>query len=145
MQKHKTFMQRKEDVKRDWHLVDLKGQVLGRASTEIAKLLIGKDKPTFTPHVDGGDYVVVVNASLVDVTRDKKNKKVYRWYTGFPGGLKEMVFKDMISNFPQRVIQRAVRNMLPKNKLRKQRMARMKIFPLESHPYEAQIKASQDK
>ncbi|HDQ15635.1 MAG TPA: 50S ribosomal protein L13 [Bacteroidetes bacterium] len=136
-------MQRKEDVVRDWHLVDLEGKVLGRVATEIAKLLMGKDKPTFTPHVDGGDYVVAINASKVELTRNKKESKVYRWHTGFPGGLKEMTFERMMKKHPEKVIERAVYNMLPKNRLRKNRMVRLKIFALDQHPYQNQLKKTE--
>jgi len=136
-------MQRKEDVVRNWHLVDLDGKVLGRVATDIAKLLSGKDKPTFTPHVDGGDYVVVINASKVEVTRNKAETKVYRWHTGFPGGLKEMTFKRMMRRHPERAIQKAVYNMLPKNRLRKDRMGRLKIFAFEQHPYQNQLKKTE--
>ena len=140
MKNNSTFMQRKEDVTRSWHLVNLEGKVLGRAATEIAKLLVGKDKPTYTPHVDGGDYVVLINASKVEVTRNKENTKIYRWHTGFPGGLKEISFKRLLVRSPERIIQRAVGNMLPKNRLRKDRMARLKIFPLAQHPYQNELK-----
>jgi large subunit ribosomal protein L13 len=137
MKQHKTFMQRKEDVTRSWHLVDVKGEILGRIATEIAELLIGKHKPTYTPHVDGGDYVVVINSAQVELSRDKANKKVYRWHTGYPGGLKEKKFKDMLADSPNKIIWRAVRNMLPKNKMRSKRMARLKIYPDEQHPHQA--------
>lgn len=139
MQKKQTFMQRKEDISRNWHLVDVEGEVLGRIATKIAQLLVGKNKPTYTPHVDGGDYVVVINASKVAVTGDKTNKKIYYWHTGFPGGLKQMVFGDMIKRNPERVIQRAVKNMLPKNKFRKPRLARLKIYPGTDHPYQDKL------
>lgn len=140
MKNNSTYMQRKEDVSRDWHLIDLEGKVLGRAATEIAKLLVGKDKLTYTPHVDGGDYVVLINASKIEVTRNKENTKIYRWHTGFPGGLKEISFKRLLMRSPERIIQRAVRNMLPKNRLRKDRMARLKIFSLDQHPYQNELK-----
>ena len=130
-------MQRKEDVERKWHLVDVQGQILGRTATEIAELLIGKHKPTYTPHVDAGDYVVVENAAEVELSRDKANKKVYHWYTGFPGGLRQKKFKDMLQDKPTEVIRRAVINMLPKNKMRKRRMARLKIYPGSEHQHQA--------
>lgn len=143
MKKHKTFMQRKEDVERNWHQVDVKGQILGRIATEIAKLLIGKDKPTYTPHVDAGDYVVVINAKHVELTRKKADKKVYRWHTGFPGGLKERGFKEMLETHPDRIIREAVKGMLPTNKFRKKRLARLKIYAGEEHSHQSQIKQSQ--
>lgn len=133
-------MQRSEDVERKWHLVDIKGKVLGRVATEIALMLSGKNKPTFSPHVDGGDYVVVINAAQVEVTRNKAEKKLYRWHTGFPGGLKEMLFKDLMLRHPEQAIERAVYNMLPKNRLRKNRMVRLKIFVSDQHSYQNELK-----
>jgi len=140
MKKNKTFVQRKEDVVRQWHLVDVKGKVLGRVASEIARLLIGKDKPTFTPHVDAGDYVVVINATQVAVTGDKENKKIYYSHSGYPGGLKQVVYKELMANYPEKIIAKAVKNMLPKNKFQKLRMARLKIFPLAEHPFQDKIK-----
>lgn len=136
----KTYMQKPAEVERDWHLVDVKGQVLGRIASQIAPKLIGKHKPSYTPHVDSGDHVVVINATQVEVTRDKAKKKVYRRSSQYPGGLKEIPYEKMMAEHPERIIWRAVRNMLPKNKLRQQRMRRLKIFPGEKHPYEKQIK-----
>ncbi len=136
MQQHKTYVHRKEDVERQWHLVDVEGQILGRVATQIAQLLIGKHKPTYTPHVDGGDYVVVVNASQVELTRRKALKKVYKWHTGFPGGIKERSFTDMLAHHPEKVIGLAVKNMLPKNKHRQSRMARLKVYPGLEHPHQ---------
>ncbi len=140
MKKNKTFVQRKEDVLRQWHLVDVKGKVLGRVASEIARLLIGKDKPTFTPHVDAGDYVVVINATQVAVTGGKENKKIYYSHSGYPGGLKQVVYKELMANYPEKIIAKAVKNMLPKNKFQKLRMARLKIFPLAEHPFQDKIK-----
>lgn len=139
MKNNNTFMQRKEDVKRSWHLIDLDGKVLGKAAAQISELLVGKNKPTITPHVDAGDYVVVINASKVEVTRNKGEKKIYRWHTGFSGGLREMTFKHMLKRHPERVIQKAVKNMLPKNRQRSDRMTRLKVFPLNQHPYQNEL------
>jgi large subunit ribosomal protein L13 len=135
----KTFMQRKEDVKRAWHLVDVKGKILGQVATTIAVKLIGKDKPTYTPHTDAGDYVVVINASLVAVTRDKADKKMYRQHSIYPGGLHERTFREMIEKHPEEVIRRAVVNMLPKNRLRDLRMARLKIYADANHNHASQL------
>lgn len=140
MKTNKTFIQRKEDVNRQWHVVDVEGKVLGRVVTEIAQLLIGKHKPTYTPHVDAGDYVVVINASKVAVTGDKENKKIYYHHSGFPGGLKQIVYKDLMANYPDKIITRAVKNMLPKNNFRKPRMARMRVFSTAEHSYQDKIK-----
>jgi large subunit ribosomal protein L13 len=136
---NKTFMQRKKDVQRQWHLVDVEGQILGRVATKIAEKLIGKSKPTYTPHVDAGDFVVVVNAEKVELSRNKDQKKVYRWHTGYPGELKEKSFKDMQQDAPEKIIWLAVRNMLPKNKMRQKRMARLKIYAGEEHPHQSQL------
>ena len=141
MKKYRSFSQRKEDVKRDWHEVDAKGQVLGRLATEIAEKLIGKHKVTYTPHIDSGDYVVVTNAELVEVTRNKAANKIYYWHSGFPGGLKQRTFAEMIQRSPEVVITRAVKNMLPKNRLRKDRLARLKVIVGSENPHKGSIKA----
>lgn len=133
-------MQNKKDIVRNWHLVDVKGRILGRVATEIAEMLIGKNKITFTPHVDNGDCVVVINAGEVELSRNKADKKVYRWHTGFPGGLKERKFKDMLAQKPEFIIQRAVKNMLPKNKMRDRRMTRLKIYAGDEHPHQTHFK-----
>ena len=141
MSKNKTFIEKKEDINRQWHEYDAKGQVLGRLATEIAQKLIGKHKVTYTPHNDGGDYVVVINAELIEVTRDKANKKIYYWHTGFPGGIRQRTFAEMQEKNPSKIIELAVKNMLPKNRLRDQRLARLKIIVGEQHPYKNLIKA----
>lgn len=135
----KTYSQKTADVKRDWHLIDVKGEVLGRIATKIAQKLIGKHKPTYTPHIEGGDYVVVTNAAEVVLTRNKADQKVYASHSGFPGGFKEVPFKKMIAEHPEKVIQLAVVNMLPKNKLRQVRMNRLKVYAGDQHPHQAQI------
>lgn len=132
-------MQKSAEVEREWHLVDVKDQVLGRVATQIATLLIGKHKPTFTPHIDGGDYVVVVNASKIAVTGGKEDKKVYYHHSNYPGGLKEITFGEMMEKFPTRAIEKAVYNMLPKNKLRTERMNRLKVYAGEEHKHESQL------
>ncbi|MBT4123894.1 MAG: 50S ribosomal protein L13 [Candidatus Pacebacteria bacterium] len=132
-------MQRKEDVTREWHLVDVKGEVLGRIATQIAEKLIGKDKATYTPHTDAGDFVVVINAREVVVTRDKAQKKMYYRHSGFPGGLKQRSFEEMIQKNPEEVIRLAVKNMLPKNRLQGDRMARLKIYAEADHKHTSQL------
>ncbi|WP_457677886.1 50S ribosomal protein L13 [Thermovibrio sp.] len=134
----RTFMQRKEDVKREWYLVDATGKTLGRLASEIAKLLMGKHKPTYTPHVDGGDFVVVINADKIHVTGKKLDKKVYYKHTLYPGGLKETPLRKMLQEKPEEVIRLAVRGMLPKNKLRDRRMKRLKVYSSSEHPHKAQ-------
>ncbi len=134
----KTFMQRKEDVQREWFLVDATGKTLGRLASEIAKILMGKHKPTCTPHVDGGDFVVVVNAEKIHATGKKLDKKIYYKHTGYPGGLKETTLREMLQKKPEEVIRLAVRGMLPKNKLRDRRMKRLKVYAGPEHPHKAQ-------
>lgn len=131
----KTTQLKKEEIKRDWHQVDLSGQVLGRAASEIAKLLIGKHKPDYTPHLDCGDYVVGVNSADIRVSGKKRENKIYYRHTGYMGGLKEATFEELIEKKPNLVIKLAVKNMLPKNKLRKHRLNRLKVFKNEDHPY----------
>lgn len=141
MPKNKTFIEKKEEIKRDWYEYDASGQVLGRLATQIAEKLIGKHKVTYTPHNDGGDYVVIINAEKIEVTRNKVNNKIYYWHTGFPGGIKQRTFAEMIEKNPSKVLELAVKNMLPKNRLRDQRLARLKIIIGDQHPYKNLIKA----
>ncbi len=136
--KYKTDWSKKEDVKREWYIVDVKDQILGRASTKIASLLIGKGKADIVPNVDGGDFVIVINTDFVKVTRGKALKKTYYRHSGFPGGLKEIVFADQIKKNSTKVIEFAVKNMLPKDKLRDGRMSRLFIYKGAEHKNEAQ-------
>lgn len=123
------------EIKRNWHLRDAKNQILGRLATEVAQLLIGKNKPYFVLYLDCGDYVVVVNAAKVMVTGRKEKQKNYYRYSGYPGGLKVTSLSRLRKEHPERIVQFAVKNMLPKNKLRADRMARLKVFTGEDHPY----------
>ncbi len=134
----KTFSQKPADVTRRWILIDAKDATLGRVSTEIAKYLIGKYKPTYTPHVDGGDYVVVVNAKELVVTGAKETDKMYYRHSGFPGGLKEAQLKELREKSPESIIEEAVKGMLPKNKLAADRLARLRIFAGAEHDHTAQ-------
>ena len=134
----KTFSQKPSDVTRRWILIDAKDATLGRVSTEIAKYLIGKYKPTYTPHVDGGDYVVVVNAKELVVTGAKETDKMYYRHSGFPGGLKEAQLKELREKSPESIIQEAVKGMLPKNKLQAERLKRLRIFAGSEHSHTAQ-------
>lgn len=134
----KTFSQKPADIARRWILIDARDATLGRLSTEIAKYLTGKYKPTYTPHVDNGDYVVVVNASELVVTGTKETDKMYYRHSGFPGGLKEAQLKDLRARNPASVIESAVKGMLPKNKLAAGRMARLRVFPGTEHDHAAQ-------
>lgn len=137
----KTFMQKPAEVKRAWQLVDAKNRVLGQVATEVATKLMGKDKTTFTPHVDGGDYVVVINASEVLVTGNKGQRKMYYQHSGFPGGIKGANFEEVMEKNPQKVVEKAVYNMLPKNNTRRERMARLKIYAGAEHKHESQMGA----
>jgi large subunit ribosomal protein L13 len=136
----KTKSTKASEIKRHWHLMDASGQVLGRLSTEIAVLLMGKGKPYFVNHLDCGDYVVVINASRVKVTGRKNKQKLYRRHSGFPGGFKEASFEEQLAKDPRKIVRHAVAGMLPKNKLRKPRLARLKIFPEIKHPYQDKFK-----
>lgn len=134
----KTFSQKTADVTRGWFLIDASSAPLGRVATEIAKYLIGKYKPTYTPHVDGGDYVVVINAGNVVVTGNKEEDKIYYRHSGFPGGIKDAALKDVRAKFPERIIEAAVKGMIPRNKLSAGRLARLKVFVGEEHAHTAQ-------
>lgn len=136
-------MQKRAEVKRNWHLVDADSQVLGRVATQIAEKLIGKSKPTYTPHIDAGDYVVVINAAKVKVTGNKGADKIYYSYSGFPGGLRQMTFDELMAKQPEKIIENAVYNMLPKNKLRSDRMTRLKVYPTADHKHQSQIVAEE--
>lgn len=134
----KTFSQKPADVSRRWILIDAKDAPLGRLSTEIAKYLIGKYKPSYTPHVDGGDYVIVINAAEAVVTGNKEEAKIYYRHSGFPGGIKDATLKEVRQKFPERIIEYAVKGMLPKNKLSADRMQRLRVFPGAEHAHTAQ-------
>ncbi|MDO5062997.1 MAG: 50S ribosomal protein L13 [Peptostreptococcaceae bacterium] len=134
----KSYISKPADVKRKWYLVNAEGKTLGRLSTEIARILRGKHKVTFTPHVDGGDFVVVVNADKVVVTGKKADQKVYRHHTGYIGNLKEISYKRMLQEKPQEIITAAVRGMLPKSKLRAPMMKRLRVYAGGEHPHAAQ-------
>lgn len=142
MKRTKTFVLTSKKIERRWYLVDLSGEVLGRVASRISRLLIGKDKPTYTPHLDSGDYVVAVNASQVRVTGNKADNKLYRWHTGYPQGLRQRSFNEMLSRTPGRIIEHAVSAMLPKNKLRSSRLRRLKVFTSTEHPYQNKINTS---
>lgn len=129
------------DISRNWHLIDLKGQVLGRTASQIAKLLVGKHKPNQHDNLDGGDYVVAINSDSVKVTGNKLiNKKYYR-HSGYPGGLKSATLSEKMSKDSRKVIELAVKGMLPKNKFQTNRLRRLKVFTDNQHPYQAQIKS----
>jgi len=134
----RTVSAKKEEVTRQWYVVDAEGQTLGRLSTEIANRLRGKHKASFTPHVDTGDYVVVINAEKVKVTGRKTQDKMYYHHTGFPGGIKSISFEKLVDKAPERIIEAAVKGMMPKNKLSRAMLAKLKIYAGSEHPHEAQ-------
>jgi len=134
----KTFSQKPSEVTRQWIIIDAASAPLGRVSTEIAKYLIGKYKPTYTPHIDAGDYVVVINAANTVVTGAKETDKIYYRHSGFPGGIKDASLAEVRAKFPERIIEAAVKGMLPKNKLSPERMKRLRVFPGAEHTHTAQ-------
>ncbi|MFZ2290159.1 MAG: 50S ribosomal protein L13 [Halopseudomonas yangmingensis] len=134
----KTFSAKPETVKRDWYVVDATGLTLGRLATEVATRLRGKHKPEYTPHVDTGDYIVIVNAEKVHVTGAKAQDKIYYSHSGFPGGIKSISFEKLIQRAPERVIEIAVKGMLPKNPLGRAMYRKLKVYKGEAHPHTAQ-------
>ena len=134
----KTYSQKPSEVTREWFLIDAAEAPLGRVATIIADTLIGKNKPTYTPHIDAGDYVVVINAEKTVVTGNKETGKVYYRHSGFPGGIKDATLAEVREKFPERIIEAAVQGMLPKNKLSAERMGRLKIFAGSEHAHTAQ-------
>lgn len=138
MAKYKTDWLKEGEIERKWHIVDVADQVLGRAATEIASLLIGKHKVEWVPNMDCGDYVVVINSAKVKLTRGKENKKMYYRHSGYPGGIKEIDFASQMKKNPNFVIEKAVRLMLPKTKLSPSMMNRLFVYEGEDHKHEAQ-------
>ena len=134
----KTFVAKEHEVEKKWYLIDARDKVLGRLASEIATLLRGKHKPIFTPHMDAGDYVVLVNADKVVLTGGKLEKKIYYRHSGYVGGLKETTAKEMLQKRPQNLIRLAVKGMLPKNSLGRRQLAKLKIYAGPDHPHEAQ-------
>lgn len=134
----KTYSQKPSEVTRRWILIDASEVPLGRVATQIATYLTGKYKPTYTPHIDGGDYVVVVNAKDAVFTGDKETAKKYYRHSGFPGGIKDATVKEVREKFPERLVENAVKGMLPKNKLAAERMARLRVFAGSEHAHTAQ-------
>jgi large subunit ribosomal protein L13 len=133
-----TPMPVESEIERKWFVVDADGKVLGRLATRIATILRGKHKPMFTPHLDVGDHVIVVNAEKIHLSGRKRSDKMYRWHTGYIGGLKEVRAEDMIRTHPERVIEWAVQGMLPKNRLGRAMAKKLKVYRGSAHPHEAQ-------
>ncbi len=137
----KTYTLKAKEVQERWHVLDAEGRPLGRLASEAAQLLRGKHRPTFTPHMDNGDFVIVVNASRVKVTGAKTQQKVYYRHSGYPGGLKETVLARMLETRPERVIQQAVKGMLPHNRLGRLLLRHLKVYSGPEHPHDAQVNA----
>jgi len=134
----KTYMAKPKEVFRKWYVVDAEGKPLGRLASEVAKILRGKHKPEFTPHVDTGDYVIVLNADKVVLTGRKLDQKYYRRHTGYAGGLKETKYRDFLASKPERVIELAVKGMLPKNSLGRAMFKKLKVYKGSEHSHQAQ-------
>ena len=135
----KTYSTRAEDVQRQWHVIDAYGKTLGRLASRIASLLMGKHKTIYVPYLDTGDYVIVLNAARVRVTGKKAKQKVYHRHSGYPGGLRTTTFEEMLAAHPARVIEHAVRGMLPHNRLGRAMFKKLKVYSGDSHPHQAQV------
>ena len=134
----KTYVTKASDIDREWLVVDATGEILGRLATRIAAMLRGKHKPYYAPNLDTGDFVIVVNGSKISVTGNRLDDKLYRRHTGYPGGLKEITLRRMMEKHPERVIRFAVKGMLPKNKLGRQMLKKLKVYAGAEHPHTAQ-------
>jgi len=134
----KTFMLKKEDVNPKWFILDASGKTLGRFASEVAKILRGKHKPTYTPHVDGGDGVIVINADKIGVTGNKQAQKLYRRHTGYPGGLRETTLRTMLARKPSYPVQRAIEGMMPKTRLGRQQLKKLRVYAGAEHEQAAQ-------
>lgn len=133
-----SYMAKAADVNARWYLVDAEGQTLGRMASEVARILRGKHKPEYTPFTDTGDFVVVINAEKITVTGNKAEQKLYRSHSGYPGGLKEVKYVELQKKHPERIVEKAIRGMLPKNSLGRQMGRKLKVYAGSSHPHEAQ-------
>lgn len=134
----KTYVTKKEDVQHEWYVVDATGRTLGRLASRVARILRGKHKPTYSPSVDVGDYVIVVNADKIHVTGRKLDQKIYWRHAGYPGNIKAMPLRDMLERHPTRVIEHAVAGMLPKNRLGRRMVKKLKVYAGPEHPHQAQ-------
>ncbi|HJX46066.1 MAG TPA: 50S ribosomal protein L13 [Patescibacteria group bacterium] len=136
----KTYQPKAKEIKREWHLFDADGEVLGRLATKIAILLTGKNKTVYSTHMDMGDFVVVINAEKVELTGKKKLQKTYKSHSGYPGGFKEVAFLKMLKENPKKIIEKAVSGMLPDNRLKDKRLLRLKVYKGEENPYKDKFK-----
>jgi large subunit ribosomal protein L13 len=135
---NKTYLPPQESLERKWYVVDAENQRLGRLASEVAMILRGKNKPTFTPHMDAGDFVIIVNAEKVAVTGKKRSQKLYRRHSGRPGGMKTETFTQLQARLPERIVEQAVKGMLPKNSLGRQLFTKLKVYAGPDHPHQAQ-------
>ena len=145
MDMNKTFFLRTEDQSPRWRLIDASGQIVGRLATQIAEALRGKDRATYTPHSDGGDYVVVINVDKIVFTGNKMEQKIYQRYTGYMGNRKELTARQIMETNPERVLELAVRGMLPKNKLARELHRKLRVYKGDKHPHAAQIAGFKEK
>ncbi|NOZ61406.1 MAG: 50S ribosomal protein L13 [Calditrichaeota bacterium] len=134
----KTITPKAQDIERKWYVVDARNQVLGRLATRVAHILKGKHKAIYTPHLDVGDHVIIINANKVRVTGRKAQQKHYKRYSGYPGGLKEIVYEDMMAKHPERILEHAIKGMLPKNRLGRKMYKKLKVYAGDQHPHTAQ-------
>ncbi len=134
----KTYMPKPDNIERKWYVVDAKGKTLGRLASQVASILKGKHKPIYSPHMDTGDFVIIVNASGVELTGKKKEQKMYRHHSGYPGGLKEVSYERMIKEKPEKVVYEAVWGMIPHNRLGRKMITKLKVFRGPEHKHEAQ-------
>jgi large subunit ribosomal protein L13 len=133
-----SFIAKSHEVEHKWYVIDAKGKTLGRLASEVASILRGKKKPIYTPHVDCGDYVIVVNAEKVEVTGKKRKEKIYKRHTGYPGGLKEITFEKLLIRNPEEIIKHAVKGMMPNGRLGRQMYKKLKVYAGDAHPHTAQ-------
>lgn len=134
----KTYVPASEAVEKDWYVIDATGQRLGRLATEVATILRGKNKPTYSPHLDVGDFVIIINAEKVDVTGRKRSQKIYRRHSGRPGGMKTETFAKLQARLPERILEQAIKGMLPKNALGRKLFTKLKVYKGPEHPHHAQ-------
>ncbi len=135
----KSYIAKPAEVERKWYVIDAEGQTLGRLATKVATVLRGKHKPTYTPHVDTGDHVIIINADKVVLTGKKLDQKKFRWHTGYLGGLKERSYRDMMQKQPEKVMMHAVKGMLPKNSLGRQMLKKLRVYAGPEHGHSAQM------
>ncbi|OIP26298.1 MAG: 50S ribosomal protein L13 [Chloroflexi bacterium CG_4_9_14_3_um_filter_45_9] len=141
----KTYSTKAKDIKREWHVVDATGKTLGRLASQVANLLMGKHKPIYSPHLDTGDYVVVINVAKIKVTGKKAEQKIYYRHSGYPGGLKSPTFKEIFNSKPEYILEHAIKGMLPHNSLGRAMFRKLKVYSGGEHPHQAQVKLVKEK